>query len=488
MPDPAVASENLSNHVMTPRNSRRTRIIATLGPATESPEMIETLIKEGVNIFRINMSHAKHDQVRDNVATIRKISHENVTRVGIMMDSRGPEIRTGDVPKDLPLVAGQIIGLTVRGEKCAEEVSVDVNYDQMVEDIRVGDVVLIDNGTIELKVNEKKRNQLLCKVLTPGTLKSRRHVNLPGVRVNLPSLTQQDKEDIKLGIELGVDWFAMSFVREPEDVRQLKSILDYHNAPQKVIAKLEDQEGIRNLDDIIEAADAIMVARGDLGIECPFEELPIIQRRMVKQCAMQGKPVIIATHMLESMIENPSPTRAEITDTANAVYEQADAIMLSGETSIGAYPVKCVQMMNRIAARIERSGGAGFYDDVTMVSKFAKLVKSAAVLAEECDADALIVFTDSGIIARNAARLRLVSTPIYAFSSNETLLNQLPLFWGIQASHLEMKEDPDDNLRRAMQKLQDRGLLSPGQTVVAVTEVRVNDRLVDTILMETLEG
>jgi pyruvate kinase len=472
---------------MSPRNSRRTRIIATLGPATESEEMIESLIKEGVNIFRINMSHAKHDQVRENVATIRKLSHQHVTRVGIMMDSRGPEIRTGDVPKDLPLEAGQVIGLTVRGEKSAEVVSVDVNYDQMVEDIRVGDVVLIDNGTIELKVVEKRRNQLLCKVLTPGTLKSRRHVNLPGVRVNLPSLTQQDKEDIKLGIELGVDWFAMSFVREPEDVRQLKAILDYHNAPQKVIAKLEDQEGIRNLDQIIEAADAIMVARGDLGIECPFEELPIIQRRMVKQCAMQGKPVIIATHMLESMIENPSPTRAEITDTANAVYEQADAIMLSGETSIGKYPVKCVQMMNRIAARIERSGGAGFYDDVTMVSKFAKLVKSAAVLAEECDADALIVFTDSGIIARNAARLRLVSTPIYAFSSNEVLLNQLPLYWGIQASHLDMSDDPDDNLRRAMNKLKDRGLLEPGQTVVAVTEVRVNDRLVDTILMETME-
>lgn len=487
MPDPSVASEFPPKTVMSHKDSRRTRIIATLGPATESPEMIETLIKEGVNIFRINMSHAKHDQVRESVAMIRKLSHANVTRVGIMMDSRGPEIRTGDVTGELPLSAGQVIGLTVRGEKSAEEVSVDVNYDELVDDIRVGDVVLIDNGTIELKVVEKKRNQLLCKVLTPGTLKSRRHVNLPGVRVNLPSLTQQDKEDIKLGIELGVDWFAMSFVREPEDVKQLKAILDYHNAPQKVIAKLEDQEGIRNLDGIIEAADAIMVARGDLGIECPFEELPIIQRRMVKQCALRGKPVIIATHMLESMIESPAPTRAEITDTANAVYEQADAIMLSGETSIGKYPVKCVQMMNRIAARTERSGGAGFYDKVEMQDKFAKLVKSAAVLAKECEADALIVFTESGIIARNAARLRLVSTPIYAFSANENLLNQLPLYWGIQPSHLEMGDDPEDNLRRAMAKLSERGLLSNGQTVVAVTEVKVNNRLVDTILMETLD-
>jgi len=473
---------------MSTKNSRRTKIIATLGPATESPEMIEKMINAGVNIFRLNMSHAVHDQVRESVNIIREISHKSVTRVGIMMDSRGPEIRTGDIPKDLNLEAGQTIGLTVRGEKSAEEFSVDVNYDELVDDIRIGDVVMIDNGSIELKVETKKHNQLVCKVLTPGTLKSRRHVNLPGVRVNLPSLTQQDKEDIKLGIELGIDWFAMSFVREPEDVRQLKAILDYHNAPQKVVAKLEDQEGIRNLDQIIEASDGIMVARGDLGIECPYEELPIIQRRMIKKCAQQGKPVIVATHMLESMISSPSPTRAEITDTANAVYEQADAIMLSGETSIGQYPLKCVEMMDRIAGRIERSGGAGFYDDIVMASKFAKLVKSAAVLAEECEADALLVFTSSGVIATNAARLRLVSCPIYAFSSEQSLLNQLPLYWGIQSSFLETSDDPEDNVSRAVAKLKDRGMLENGNIVVAVTEVKINDRLVDTILMSTVEG
>ena len=472
---------------MTNKRNRRTRIIATLGPATEHPDMIRKMIEAGVNIFRINMSHATHEQVREAVKNIRDISSDQITRTSIMLDSQGPEIRTGDVPKDLDLQAGQIIGLTVRGEKSAEEFSVDVNYDQLVDDIREGDVVLIDNGTIELKVQTKKHNQLLCKVLTPGTLKSRRHVNLPGVRVNLPSLTAQDKEDIRLGIELGVDWFAMSFVRDPEDVKQLKAILDFHNAPQKVIAKLEDQEGIRNLEGIIEASDAIMVARGDLGIECPYEELPIIQRRMVKLCAERGKPAIVATHMLESMIVNPSPTRAEITDTANAVYEQADAIMLSGETSIGAYPLKCVEIMDRIAARTERSGGAGFYNDVVMTSKFARLVKSAAVLAKESEADALIVFTSSGIIARNAARLRLVNAPIFAFSSNKTLLNQLPLFWGLHPSFLEMSEDPEDNVSRAMAKLRERKLLSVGDKIVAVTEVNIHNRLVDTILMQEVE-
>lgn len=450
--------------------------------------MIRAMIKAGVSIFRINMSHATHDQVRACVKEIREASKELITRTSIMMDSRGPEIRTGDVTQSLNLRAGQRIGLTVRGEKSAEEVSVDVNYDNLVDDIRVGDVVLIDSGTIELKVLEKKRNQLVCDVLTPGTLKSRRHVNLPGVRVNLPSLTPQDKLDIKLGIELGVDWFAMSFVREPEDVLRMKAILDYHNAPQKVIAKLEDQEGIRNLDEIIEISDGVMVARGDLGIECPYEELPIIQRRIVRQCAKMGKPVIVATHMLESMIENPSPTRAEITDTANAVFEQADAIMLSGETSVGRYPLKCVEIMNRIASRIEQSGGAGYFDNVVMVSKYAKLVKSAAVLAEQCNADALIVFTSTGVIAQNAAWLRLVSTPIYAFCSDEVLLNQMPMYWGIQSSYLETGHDPEQNVSRAVVKLKERGLLCGGDTVVAVTEVMINGRFVDTILMETVEG
>ncbi len=468
--------------------TRRTKIIATLGPATESPEMIRAMILAGVNIFRINMSHAQHEQVRNAVRDIRQISSELITRTSIMMDSRGPEIRTGEVSQNLNLVAGQRIGVTVRGEKSEEEVSVDVNYDQLVEDIRVGDVVLIDNGTIELKVLQKKHNQLVCDVLTPGTLGSRRHVNLPGVRVNLPSLTQQDKEDIKLGVEIGVDWFAMSFVREPEDVLRLKAILDYHNAPQKVIAKLEDQEGVRNLDQIIDIADGVMVARGDLGIECPYEELPIIQRRIVKRCALMGKPVIVATHMLESMIENPSPTRAEITDTANAVFEQADAIMLSGETSVGRYPLKCVEIMNRIASRIEQSGGAGYYECAKMASKYAKLVKSAAVLAAECNADALIVFTNTGVIARNAAWLRQVSTPIFAFSSDETLLNQLPLYWGIQPSYLETGHDPEQNVSRAVAKLKERNQLSPGDTVVAVTEVMINGHFVDTILMETVEG
>lgn len=471
---------------MLHHTNRRTKIIATLGPATDSPEMIENLIKTGVNVFRLNMSHATHDQVRDLVKIIRKASHDLMTRVAIMMDTQGPEIRTGNLKEAFDLEEGATIALTVRGEKSAEEYSVDVNYDQMVDDIRVGDVVMIDNGVIELKVLQKKRNQLLCEVLTAGTMGSRRHVNLPGVRVNLPALTAKDKVDVQLGIEVGVDWFAMSFVREPEDVIRLKAILDYHEAPQRVIAKLEDQEGVRNLDKIIEVSDGVMVARGDLGIECPYEELPIIQRRIVKHCAQQGKPVIVATHMLESMIQNPSPTRAEITDTANAVFEQADAIMLSGESSVGRYPLKCVELMDRIARRTEQSGGADYHANTQVRNTYAQLVKSAVVLAESCNADALIVFTSTGVIAQSAAAQRTLAVPIYAFSSDENLLNQLPMYWGINPSFLEAGNDPEQNVSRAIEKLRERDLLREGQTVVAVTEVQINGKFVDTILMETV--
>ena len=346
--------------------------------------------------------------------------------------------------------------------------------------------MLVDNGGIHLKVLEKKRNQLTCEVLTEGVLGSRRHINLPGVRVQLPALTDKDIADVELGIELGVDFIAMSFCREAEDVLKLKAILDYRKAKQKVIAKLEDQEAIRNVASIIEEADAIMVARGDLGIECPYEELPIIQRRVVKACVLAGRPVIVATHMLESMIENPSPTRAEITDVSNAVFEQCDAIMLSGETSVGKYPLKCLEIMDRIAARVERSGGAKYSSNAHMDTKGAKLVKSAAVMAEEVQADALIVFTRTGGMARNASWLRPDHTPIYAFTENRTLLNQLTIHWGVRPFLMNFADDPATNIDGALALLKERGLLKSGNHIVAVTEFEVNGRMVDTIVHEAV--
>ncbi len=468
-------------------NTRRTKIIATLGPATSDADMVAKMVAAGVNICRINMSHAVPDQVRKTVETIRYVSDLLKKPVGILMDLQGPAIRTGDLPTALNLQPGNRIGLTVRGEVSEEEHSVDVNYDHLVDDIKVGDVVLVDNGEIHLKVLSKKRNQLSCEVLTEGTLGSRRHINLPGVRVKLPALTDKDIHDVELGIELGVDFIAMSFCREAEDVLKLKAILDYRKARQKVVAKLEDQEGIRNVEDIIEVADAVMVARGDLGIECPYEELPIIQRRVVKDCVMAGRPVIVATHMLESMIDNPSPTRAEITDVSNAVFEQCDAIMLSGETSVGKYPLKCLEIMDRIASRVERSGGANYAMQASMDTKGAKMLKAATIMAEELNASALVVFTRTGGMARNAAWLRPKHTPLYAFTDNDRLLNQLTIHWGIQPLQMPFAEDPSMNVDQAVRLLKEQGLLKSGDTIVAVTEVAVRDRLVDTIWRESVE-
>src|SRR6202142_2711455 len=282
---------------------RKTKIIATLGPATESAEMIGNLMEAGVNVFRLNMSHAPHDWVRRVVPDIRAAAAARRIHVGIMMDTQGPAIRTGDISSPLDLQPGQKFTLTVRGERSEEERSVDVNYANFVDDINLGDVVLIDNGAIEMKVLAKDGNKVECEVLTAGTLGSRRHINLPGVKVSLPALTAKDIKDVTLGLELGVDFIALSFVREARDLLQLREMFEEGKPHPLVIAKIEDQEAIKNLDAIVQEADAIMVARGDLGIEIPYEELPIVQRRIVKTCLRVGRPVIVATHMLESMIE-----------------------------------------------------------------------------------------------------------------------------------------------------------------------------------------
>ncbi len=468
-------------------DTRRTKIIATLGPATNHPDTIARLLEAGVNVFRLNMSHATHEQARADTENIRAIAEKLGRNVAVLMDTQGPAIRTGELSTELNLEPGQVIALTVRGEQSEEYTSVDVNYDDLVNDINVGDVVVVDNGTIKLKVLKKKRNQLECEVLTEGKLGSRRHINLPGVRVNLPALTDKDIADIELGIEIGVDWFAMSFVRQPEDVQRLRAILDYRKAPQKICAKLEDQQGVSNIDGIIQVADAVMIARGDLGIEIPFEDLPPLQRKVVKRCLHHGRPVIVATHMLESMVNSPTPTRAEVTDVANAVFEQADAIMLSGETSVGKYPLAAVEAMDRIARRIERSGGANYARQAETQDIHAKIVRQAADLANDLHASALVVFSRTGRMAHHAAWTRLLRTKMFAFTNNPILLPQLNLLWGLTPIFMDFNErDPNQTVRDAANILLHRRLVESGSTVVFVTEAAIKDKTVDTIQVETL--
>jgi pyruvate kinase len=468
-------------------NLRKTKIIATLGPATDSAEMIGKLMDAGVNLFRLNMSHAPHDWVRRVVADIRAQSAARQKFVGVMMDTQGPAIRTGDIGVPLDLQPGQKFILTVRGERDVEQHSVDVNYENFINDINVGDVVLIDNGAIEMKVLAKAGNKVECEVLTEGTLGSRRHINLPGVKVSLPALTAKDIKDVKLGLELGVDFIALSFVREARDLLQLKELFDPAKPPPLVIAKIEDQQAVANLESIVCAADAVMVARGDLGIEIPYEDLPIVQRRIVKTCLKQGKPVIVATHMLESMIESPMPTRAEVTDVANAIYEEADAIMLSGETTVGKYPLKCIEVFDRIARRTERSGSAQFHDTAELTNAREKLVKSAVVMANELKAAAILVFTRHGHMARYAAWMRPRYSPIYALCDNQVHANQLTLCWGVTPFVTEFDFiEPQNTIETALKNLAAQGRLNKGDTAVIIGAISIGTEIVDAIQMRTV--
>jgi pyruvate kinase len=466
---------------------RKTKIIATLGPSTDSAEMIGRLIDAGMNLARLNMSHAPHDWVRRVVLDIREAARTRNLSVGIMMDTQGPAIRTGDLPAALDLKPGQKFTLTVRGERSEEMHSVDVNYENFVKDIDVGDVVMLDNGAIHMKVLAKAGNKVECEVLNEGTLGSRRHINLPGVRVSLPALTAKDLADVEVGLQAGVDYLALSFVREAKDIQQLKAVVERASHRPLIIAKIEDQQAVKNLNEIVNEADGIMVARGDLGIEIPYEELPIVQRKIVKTCLRVGRPVIVATHMLESMIDSPMPTRAEVTDVANAVYEQADAIMLSGETTVGKYPLQCVQVFDRIAQRIERSGGANFYDQAELSSPRQKLVKSAVVLANELNAEAIIVFTIRGNMARHCAWMRPRHSAIYAVCENWVVANALALNWGVTPIVIPFNhEDPEKTIDPALGNLIEKGLLNKGGTAVIISSITVGEQIVDAVQMRVV--
>jgi pyruvate kinase len=467
---------------------RNTKIIATLGPATESADMIDRLIEAGVNVFRLNMSHAPHAWVRRVVSDIRSAAKARAQAIAVLVDTQGPAIRTGDLPVPLDLQPGQKFILTVRGEKSEEVHSVDVNYAEFVNDINPGDVVLIDNGAIHMKVLAKHANKVECEVLTPGKLGSRRHINLPGVKVSLPPLTEKDKADVALGLEVGVDYLALSFVREASDIRELRKLCETSRHKPLIIAKIEDQQAVKNLEAIIQEADGIMVARGDLGIEVPYEELPIIQRKIVKACLRAGRPVIVATHMLESMIENPLPTRAEVTDVANAVFEEADAIMLSGETTVGRYPLQCIEVFDRIARRIERSGGANYAEEARLTSPRQKLVKSAVVMANQLKAEGIVVFTIRGHMAKHTAWLRPRYSPIYAVCDRPEVADQLALCRGVIPLVVAYNyDDPRETATRAVTVLVKRGWLKRGDTIVLITSMDAGERVVDAVQMRHID-
>ena len=472
---------------------RRTKIIVTLGPATESEAMLEKLFRAGAGIVRLNRAHAKHDWTRMVIRRVRAVSARIGRDVAIMMDIKGPEIRTGDLTVPIELKAGEIFDFTVKprtssaGIEGGEEIrSVDVNYQNLANDIKVGDSVLVDNGLLRLEVLGKDEARIRCRVIIPGELKSKRHINLPGVKVNLPSFTEKDRADTTVGLEEGIDFIALSFVREARDIAVLRAFLSEKKSRCRIIAKIEDQSAIDNLDSIVTACDALMVARGDLGIECPFEELPVIQRRAVRACLSQGRPVIVATHMLESMISQPVPTRAEITDVANAVFELADCVMLSGETTIGKYPLECVQMLDKIARRIEKEESGESRPPAVFTGERMKVLHSAVVLANELPRSKLLTFTRHGFMAQGLAMLRPVHSPIIAFTPSPEVFRQLRLLRGVAPVLMPLASEPDITIENAIALLRREGRIVPGDKLIVATDIVSQDRLVDSVQLRTV--
>ena len=413
----------------------KTKIIATIGPSTNKYNDLKDLHSAGMNVARINMSHASHADaisIIESIQKLNKIQSDLFGPIGILLDTQGPEIRTGINHSDIDLQTGDVVNLTIRDDVDVETSSIKINYKGLIRSVDKGSKISIDNGLLNFQVLAKDKENLKCKVLDGGTLGSKRHVNLPGVRVDLPSITKKDRKDISFAIKHNVSFIALSFVRSAKDVVTLRSILKRKKSQIKIIAKIENQEGLDNIHEITQAADMVMVARGDLGIETDLADLPNIQRRIMYASAKWGRRSIVATHLLESMINNPTPTRAEVTDVANAIYEGSDAVMLSGETSIGKYPIQCIKMIKKIASKTEHFRTLGYEKFLQDNSDWQNIAKGARDLASRVNADAIVIITRSGQTANVVSNTKPFRMPIFAFTNNKDTFHQLSLVGGMQ--------------------------------------------------------
>ena len=447
-------------------NIKKTKIVCTLGPVSENEETLRELIKNGLNVCRLNFSHGSHEEHKGRMDLVKKLREELNMPTAILLDTKGPEIRTGkfDAPEVL-LEEGQTFTITMKDVMGNKEMCT-VSYKGLANDVKTGDTILIDDGLVGLTVKEVNGDDIVCEVQNSGIVKNHKGVNVPGVKVNLPAITDKDRSDIEFGIEQGIDFIAASFVRKVSDVLAIREILEANNAEHiKIISKIENQEGVENLDEIIEVSDGIMVARGDLGVEIPTEEIPVVQKLMIKKCNEAGKPVITATQMLDSMIRNPRPTRAEVTDVANAIYDGTDAIMLSGETAAGKYPVEAVKTMATIAKRAEE----------TMRNRRDKINKSKNVTdaisyatcttAMDLEAKAILSSTASGHTARMVSKFR-PDCPIVATTSNESVRRQLALTWGVLPLMREKSANIDQVIVNSIEAAKTSNYVSKDDVVV----------------------
>jgi pyruvate kinase len=463
--------------------SRKTKLIVTLGPATQEPEMIGRLIDGGVNVFRLNMSHAKHEWAAEMTKLVRAEAEKRGTYTAVLFDLTGPSIRTGDLEKPYDLVEGDRVEFRGADSKPSIPLSTTVNYPGLMRDVKAGNTLVVDNGALLMRIETVAEDRIICDVRTPGPLGSRRHINLPGVRLNLPALTEKDHKDLALAVECGADYIAGSFVRDAEHVMELRAAMEALEGEAQIVAKIEDQEAVRHIDAIIRVADVIMIARGDLGIEVDFEDLPILQRRIVKRCHELGTRVIVATQLLESMITNPTPTRAEVTDVMNASYEEADSLMLSGETSIGRYPARCVEAIDRIASRIERSGGHGFGLNVILRDERQKIARAAVTLADSLADARLVVLTRRGALANQIALMRPRTAGFYAFTPKEIVCRQLALTRGIRAFRMSFASNIEETVHRLTGRLRELELVRTGTPIVIVSDILSDHFAANSILL-----
>lgn len=443
----------------------RTKIIATIGPACRSKEMLEELIRSGMDVARINCSHASHEDIAGIVTDLREISKRMDTSIGVLLDLSGPKIRTGRIAggKGITLKAGDTFTLTNRKIEGNQEI-VFANYPRLPQEVKEGDTILLDDGIIELKVKSTTETDVICECVTDAFLKDHQGINIPGVRLSIPALTEKDRADLIVGLKYEVDFVAISFVRDAQDMIDLRNAVGDHWPPPMLIAKLEKPEAIDALEAILEQSDAVMIARGDLGVELPPEKVPPIQKMIIKRANQKAKPVITATQMLDSMANNPRPTRAEASDVANAIFDGTDAVMLSEETAMGNYPIEAVRMMDRIAYQAEATMTSRLVEHELRTPAHA-VAHAAVAMAMDMDARAVATFTKTGSTARLVSQFR-PPVSIIALTQQEYVYRQLSLLWGTTPLMLTEVSDSESTLALVEETLLKRGLVMPKDNIV----------------------
>ena len=458
----------------------RTKIVATLGPASAKPEVLYSMFNAGLDVCRLNFSHGSQADHQKVIDTIREINHKHKYNVGILADLQGPKIRIGMV-KDggINLVNGSKTIITTQ-ECIGNEERIYITYENFPKDVKAGEIILLDDGKLQMRVLETNyQDEVICEVVHGGILTSRKGVNLPNTKVSIPSLTIEDRKNLDFVLESDVEWIGLSFVRNAADIVELKDIIKERGKTARVVAKIEKPEAIANIDEIIAVTDAVMVARGDLGVEMPMEEVPLLQKMIVNKCRAASKPVIIATQMLESMITTPRPTRAEVNDVANSVLDGADAVMLSGETSVGEFPLIVIETMQKIINNIEENNYP-FYADKFLKPKTDSFLgdavcDSACFLAKQTDAIGIVTMTSSGYTAFEVASHR-PQAPIFTFTSNESLLNTLSLVWGVRGFFYDKFESTDKTIEEVNDLLKKKKLVKKGDVVINTAAVPLEKR------------